>query len=462
MQSLKNRFLEFVLKNDLIHSGEKVLLAVSGGVDSMVLLQLMLSWRQRLKIEVGVVHLNHGIRGEAADRDEELVAHRCRTLGVPFFGLRQSVPQYAAEHNLTMEEAGHRLREKLFGEVAEEQRYDKIATGHHQDDQAETVLMRLLRGSGLQGLAGIRLKKGCWIRPLLFATRKDIQDYAEKNQIPFCLDRSNLDTRILRNKIRLELLPLLQNQYNPGVSRHLNDLAAVLREWDDYIENECKKALESGILRVFKNKIHLDTTRFNLYFSWLKIRLLDHILALLSKEKSISFNQFSNFIFWIDRGKNGSEFVWGGGVRSYKADAHIVFYREDQLWEAERIIEIEEGKWCRLGNSGKEVMLQPADVAQFHKSANREEEFLDGAGLKFPLKARVWKPGDRFQPLGMSNTRLVSDFLTDCKVEQPDRHNVFVLLNNEEIVAILGMQISHRYRVKEDTDKIYRLMIRMT
>jgi len=216
-KDLKHKFYNYVRRNELLNSGNRLLLAVSGGMDSMVLLDLFHQWQARLKILLGAVHLNHGIRQETARRDQELVKGICEKVEIPLHILKADVPAHARENGLSLEEAGHKLRKILFEELACQEGYDRIATAHHQDDQAETILSRIISGTGLQGLAGIRLRKNLWIRPLLCATRQEIEQYAIQQNIQYTEDETNKDLNIPRNRIRHDLLPYLQRNYNDNV-----------------------------------------------------------------------------------------------------------------------------------------------------------------------------------------------------------------------------------------------------
>ena len=460
--NLKYRFIEFIVQNDLIQPGENILVAVSGGPDSMVLLHLLRAWQKRLKVDLGGVYLHHGIRGRAADADFRFVEKVCREFNLPFYGLRESVPDYAREHRLSLEEAGHQLREHLFENLAQQKGYAKIATGHHLDDQAETLLQRLISGTGLQGLIGIRLQKGRWIRPLLFASRDSILTYARENNLPFREDETNEDLSIPRNKIRHRLLPLLEKEYNPKVKEHLQQLSFVLQEWDDYNEKQLEQIVRNGKLRIAKNKIHLDIHAFKQYFSWFKIRLVEYVLGVLTgKAGKVVYRQFRSFLYWLEKGKPGTTFLWQENVGCFKDGEKLVFCNYPGTPTSQEETSVEENQWYDIPLAGYRFRISAVSRETVHFSANKEEEFIDGSALQFPLYLRRWKHGDRFVPLGLPSEKLVSDFLTDLKMKQPEKQNVQVLLNGKEIVALPGFQISEKYRVRPDSSKIFSLILKM-
>jgi len=455
---LKNRFLEFILKKQLFQTGDKVLVAVSGGVDSMVLLHLLCRCRKRLKIELGVIHLHHELRAGAADADQELVKTTVERYHLPFFSLRRSVRSFAREKKVSLEEAGHLLREMLFTEVTKEQGYQKIATAHHLDDQAETVLMRLLLGSGLSGLAGIRLRKTIWVRPLLFASRKEIEEYALQQQISFREDQTNKDIAILRNKIRHQLLPLLIKEYNPRTAQQLTQLASIFEEWEHYIQPQVQIAIQQYVKSESENKFEVGIDFFKQYFSWVKIPLIENILHQLGQaEVRMNFQQFSDFSNWVEKGRTSSRFQWSPEIISVKHKISIDFISLSPEADRQQELKINSGEKYLIPGSGYQILITLVSAEDVKFSPGKNEEYIAGDRLEFPLLVRSWRAGDRFIPLGLPQPKLVSDYLTNLKIAYPEREKVKVLLNGREIVALLGVQISNRYRIQAHTRYIYRL-----
>lgn len=458
--NLKSRFIEFSLRKQLFEENDNVLVAVSGGVDSMVLLHLLNSWRRRLKINLGIIHLHHGIRGPAAEADYRFVKETADSLTLPFYFIRRSIPEYAEEHRLSLEEAGHQIRESEFEKLASEKGYQKIATAHHMDDQAETILMRLLSGSGIQGLAGIRLRKGKWVRPLLFAARSEIENYAANNSIEFRTDATNEDVSILRNKIRHELLPVLKTGYDAQAVQHLAQISSVLEEWDAYLNDTLDEIEKDDVLRISKNKISLEIPGFKLYFSWIKIRLIERVLSMLSGEpEKVAYNKFTDFLHWLDQGRIGSRFSWSSSIESAKQKDLVIFYRTEYDSGTGNSVEIYPGAWYQTPAGGIKLNVSEVDWDEVQFHSDKSEEFINGTELQFPLFVRQWQPGDRFRPLGSQHSRLVSDYLTDMKIGQPEKSRICVLLNKNEIVAIVGVQINDRYKVQKRENKIYRLIL---
>jgi tRNA(Ile)-lysidine synthase len=458
---LKNRFLEFSLKKNLFQEGDNVLVAVSGGADSVVLLDLLITWQKRLGLTLGVVHLNHKLRGKDAEKDKVFVENLAKYRLLSFYSLQGSVKKYAKEKQLSLEEAGHLLRKHLFEDLADKQGYQKIATGHHADDQAETVFMRLINGTGLQGLTGIRLISGQWVRPLLFAKRNEILEYAYLHKIDYRTDKTNLDITIGRNRIRHELLPLIEREYNAKITQHLNHLSQILTEWDEYISRNVQEIYQSRLNYTFENKIQVELAVFRFYFSWILIDLCERILSDLTQQDfKIGFHQFSDFLKWIEKSQIGSTFTWRKNLKSIKQNNYVLFYREIADRSREEQIKIFPEKEYLL--PGTRIKFSLFKVLPGHVSfiPDKDTEFINGVNLEFPLIVRNWKAGDYFVPLGLKHQKLVSDYLTDQKIGLPEKKEVKVLENKGEIVAILGLQIDDRYRVKEDSSFIFCLKLK--
>lgn len=459
--SLKFAFLEFVNRHQLILPGQKVLAAVSGGVDSLVLLHLLQTWQPYFNLAIGVGHFNHRLRGKAADADERFVRSTCARSGVPFFSDSGDVRGYARKHKFSLEEAARKLREAFLENCRREQGYDAVATGHTLNDQAETLLMRLLSGAGPEGLAGIRLRREAFIRPLLFAERAEIEAYAAAHRIEFREDRSNRDLRIARNKIRHQLIPYLQTEFNLSNLKPFLHLALTMQEWLPQVYEQVDQLWKEAVEVESENKIRLGITAYTGYFSQIQIRILGRILARLAgAEKQLTFNQFADFTDWARDGKENSRFLLQGNIAVVRAGQHFVFEPAANLKRIEVQQDILPGE--SYENRELKIFLRASLVekkrVRFGK--NPGVEYLDADRLDFPLKLRNWRPGDRFQPLGMANPKKLSDFLTDEPGLILPRERMLVLENRGEIVWVVGSRISERYKIRETTGKVLELEVK--
>ena len=224
--NIETKVLQTIVQYEMISRGDKVLAAVSGGADSVCMLHILNKLKESLGFELFCAHLNHGLRGEAADNDQQFVLELCKKLGIKAYSKKADVSAFALEKGLTTEEAGRKVRYDFFEELSIEYGFNKIATAHNKNDNAETVLMRIIRGTGIDGLRGIPyVRKDGVIRPILNISRNEIEEYCGENSLDFCTDATNAENDYTRNKIRNELIPYLEKEFNPGVSESLVRLA---------------------------------------------------------------------------------------------------------------------------------------------------------------------------------------------------------------------------------------------
>ena len=242
----RQKVLAFMRKNHMTDRGDGVLAAVSGGADSVCLLLLLCELAAELGIHVSAFHMNHGIRGAEADRDERFVKELCGRMGVPLTVVHEKVGSYAADHGLSTEEAGRILRYRHLKETAEKYGCAKIAVAHHEDDDAETVLLNLFRGSGLPGLSGIRPVREEIIRPLLCVSRKEIEEYLTSREHSWCEDSTNKENDYTRNKIRNELLPWVTENINSRAAEHILAVSEFAAKADAYFEAEAERVLRES------------------------------------------------------------------------------------------------------------------------------------------------------------------------------------------------------------------------
>ncbi|MGN1032413.1 MAG: tRNA lysidine(34) synthetase TilS, partial [Intestinibacter sp.] len=230
IKEMKNKFLKYIEENSLIEKGDGIVVGLSGGPDSVCLLHLLCSIRDEMELKIAAAHINHMIRGVEADGDEEYAKNLCKRLDVKFFVLRKDVERYGREKGMSSETAGRDVRYNFFNKIKDDLNYQKIATAHNANDQAETILMRIMRGTGLEGLGGIPVKReGKYIRPILFMKRKEVEDYCKNNNLEPRIDGTNLEKLYSRNKIRLDILPYMRDNFNKDVVEAINRMALLLQ-----------------------------------------------------------------------------------------------------------------------------------------------------------------------------------------------------------------------------------------
>lgn len=273
-ETVEEQVYNCIKRYNLINEGDRLIIGVSGGPDSICLLHIMNLLKQKLKIEIYVAHINHMLR-EEADSETQYVQTFCNKLGIECFIKKINVEEYSKQHKIGTEEAGRIIRYNFFYEVAKKVSANKIATAHNSNDKAETVLLNILRGSGISGLKGIEpIRENKYIRPLIETTRKDIEDYCTKNNLEPKIDKSNLESIYKRNKVRNDLIPYIQKEYNPNFLKTINRLSEVATEENEYLEKLAKINLEECLVGVAPqgdstftemshNQIILNLKKFN-------------------------------------------------------------------------------------------------------------------------------------------------------------------------------------------------------
>jgi len=265
---MEEKILELIKRDNLIEKNDKVLLGVSGGPDSICMLDILSKLSKKLNFEIVVAHINHGIREEALD-DEQYVEDWCKKLGVKFFVGHFKVEEIAKEQKLGVEETGRKVRYEFFDEMAEKNGCNKIAIAHNKNDNAETVIMNILRGAGSKGLCGINSKQGKYIRPLIECSRQEIEQYCDKEKLNPRIDKTNFKNDYTRNKIRNIVIPYIKEEFNPNIINSLERLSKIMQEQEKYLEDEAKKQYKNILIEEIKlneneyNIIVLDLKKFN-------------------------------------------------------------------------------------------------------------------------------------------------------------------------------------------------------
>ena len=265
---IEKKVLETIKKNNLIQENDKIVLGVSGGPDSMALLAIMYKFSELLKFKIVVAHINHGLREDALD-DENYVEYWCEKLGIRFFALHCKVDEIAKKERLSVEEAGRKVRYDFFNEVAIRANANKIAIAHNKNDNCETVIMNIMRGSGSKGLCGIEAETGNIIRPLIEVSRAEIEEFCRKKDLNPRIDKTNFENKYTRNKIRNKVIPYIQQEFNPNIVESICRLSEIMKEQEEYIKEETKQQYKNiliGEIKSIKNEytiIILDLKKFN-------------------------------------------------------------------------------------------------------------------------------------------------------------------------------------------------------
>ncbi len=327
---LMNKFQKTIENYNMLVCGDSVLAGVSGGPDSMGLILFLMEIRKKYSLTLGIAHINHSLRGKESDRDEKFVKDFACKTGLPFFSATKDVTSIAKKNRLSLEEAARNVRYAFYEEICKEHNFSKTALAHNSDDNAELVLMNLLRGSGPKGLSGIPMKRnGLIIRPLIDFSKQEILNYLAFKRQDYVIDSSNNDLYFLRNRIRHSLIPLLEKEYNPSITDSLNRLSHIIRDEDQWMENEVSRVFEKALIKHEKNEIQLD----NHVLSDLHRAVLRRIIRMAIKKikgnlKRITLKHIDASMALIELADPGKSLDFPDRIRIFKQKKKILFKKE--------------------------------------------------------------------------------------------------------------------------------------
>ena len=431
-----NEFKKFIFLNNLIKPGDNILLAVSGGIDSMVMTHLFHSHGYN----IGIAHCNFSLRARESDKDEEMVRQYASEHNIPFYSTRFETKAYAKKHGLSIQMAARDLRYKWFEEIRKKNGYESIAVAHNLNDNIETLIINLTRGTGLSGMAGMKPASNRIIRPLLFATRQDIITYRNQHKIVFREDKSNADTKYIRNKIRHLIIPVLK-EINPSIEITLNETAERFSGINEIVSDYISQFRES----ISEQKEQFITFNISLLRTHLHNKA---VLFELFKPFGITNAQLKDLIKVID-GKTGGQ-IFTDTHRIIKNRKEIIVSDENIANETSYTIKnIQEFCISPIISSARYVKI----TEMFEIPSDPHMACIDSDKVSFPMKIRKWKAGDHFYPLGMIQKKKLSDYFIDNKYSRIDKENIFILESGKKIVWIIGDRINDRFKITKSTKK---------
>lgn len=436
------QFLENIESRKLIEKGQRVLLAVSGGIDSMVLLHLL----ERSGFDYGIVHCNFHLRGEESDGDEQFVREQVEQHGTVSFFKDFDTEEYARLSGISIEMAARQLRYEYFEQIRVEHSFDLVATAHHQDDLIETFFLNLTRKTGIHGLTGIKEKNGNIIRPLLFADRSEIEKYAAKHFIEFREDSSNIEVVFQRNFLRHKILPLF-SELNSAFKKNLLASISNLKEaeviYDFVLENEKKE-----LVKETNGQVLIDI----------------ELLKQSSFPKTVLLEILSEFNFNPTVVEEVLQSLDSSSGKQFYSRTHRLVRDREQLFISEQ--KEGEEKIYYIENDDMElfepldISIEKLDVRGFNIIKDSKVGCIDADEITFPLLIRKWKQGDYFQPLGMQGMKKVSDFFIDQKIPLHEKENTWLLCSGKKIVWIMGHRLDERFKITPETRQVLKIQIR--
>ena len=467
-----NKVRAYINQHKMFEKGDRVIVAVSGGADSMALLNVLHRLRAELAIELVAAHLNHGLRGREADEDAALVKRAAEAAGVPYFEKKVDVGAFAKRNGLSLEDAARRERYAFFYHLLRQLPADKIATGHQMHDQAETVMLNLLRGTGSRGLRGIvPVRNQVLIRPCLKISRTEILAFLEREGIPYREDKSNQSELFRRNQIRHDLLPHLK-QYNPRIEERLHELAEIMRMENDFLEAQTALNLEK-CKPDNPSKAHVvNIQAFLALHDAIQCRIVKSILESRSQEQTgINQVHVGAVIRLCRNGHVGQKLSLPFATEVFRDYDRIIFRESKKfrsLWDmSSSQDETSKGKPekeptdydCPINTLPTEVVIRKTGARVRLSKIERGSDNLTGQGfnlldfdkIEFPVIIRHFRSGDRFHPLGMTGTKKLKSFFIDRKVPQETRQRIPLLADRKNILWIGGMAISESAKVTPET-----------
>lgn len=463
---MDRKVLSYIRDNKLLKSKDKILVALSGGPDSLCLLNILLELRQELDIEIAAAHLNHLLRGADAIGDEEYVIDICNTMGIKCFVRRLDINIYAKEHRLSSEMAGRKARYDFFEEISEKEGFNKIATAHNANDQAETILFRLMRGTGLDGLGGIKASRdGKIIRPILCLSRSEVEEYIELKKLNPRIDKTNFERIYNRNKIRLDILPYMKENFNEDIIDALNRMALLLQKDNEFIENLAlslynKYCIEDSAYFIIKKEIFIEeepiATRVlrNALIKYSKSNYdfeMKHIYEIfhLAKKNSGKLIHLPNGIY--------AENIYGDiYIKSKVEKYHIDNKIEDIILEKNNINTNE----IILDNFiVKFEVITDYEMSQIISNQNKFIKYFDFDKIKNNISMRNRRNGDKIIPLGMTGNKKVKDIFIDMKIPKDERDSIPILCFDNKIAWIIGIKISEEYKITDKSGNILKVVV---
>lgn len=445
------RTAEFMKQHNMPKAGEKIVIGLSGGVDSVCLFHVL----KDLGYLLEAVHVHHGIRGEEADRDERFVKELCEQYNIPFYGYRFDVPKISRENHLSEEEAGRMMRKKAFAEVQEKCGARYIALAHHGNDRAETFLFNLSRGTGVKGLSAMRPVEGAVIRPLLWAQREEIEDYVEKNAYDFVEDGTNASDQYTRNKIRHQVLPLLEEVNSKSVA-HICSAADKLSAVSAYIDREAEKLCRLSAV-MYQNEVQILKFAFYQGDVVLRIPVLQKCVEYLSRSLANITEEHLIKLLELFEMQTGKEIHLPYGITAVRTYEGIrMFFREEKA--DLKPVKITGEDTYIFGGITFKVSVEEWNDRKIFPIKNYTKCF-DYDKINGNVFLRTRETGDYLEINKDHGKKSLQDYLVNEKVPKEERDKVILLADGNHILWVVGKRISEYYKVTKETKKVLKVQV---
>lgn len=449
---------EFLASRSLLNCS--LIVAVSGGVDSMVLLHLLYELKNEFDLRLSVAHLDHGIRGESSEKDAEFVREVAENLGLPSTVEKRDVTRIT-DGGSSLEEAARKVRYEFLEDVRVKQAADYVALGHNRDDQVETVLMHLIQGTGLRGLSGMDPVREFYVRPLLNNSREEIYNYADARDLNYRKDETNQDTSYLRNRIRHGLLPKLEENYNPRIREKINELSTLAGEAHSFIQERATIVMEELELKRENEEIRFQREGIQQLHPYLKkVAIRQLVLEARGSLKDVTSSHVEKIIDQLEKNPSRAQLDLPDLTFILQGETGRFLEEQGKSFDNSKVefnYEIKPGDALVLKEAGMNMRLEltagTAAPNPDNFSEDRLTEVVDWGKVERPIRVRNREPSDRFIPLGMDGEKKLKDFFIDEKIPLEKRDCVPIVQDNNGIIWVVGYRIDNRYKINNFTKK---------
>lgn len=453
---MREKVIRVIKKFNLIEKGDKIVIGVSGGPDSMALLYILNGIKETIGFDIYVAHINHGIRKEEADADEKFVKDISLELCLPFYSTKVNMDEYARENRLTSEEAGRTIRYAFFNKILEDVGGGNIAVAHNKNDQAETLLMRFFRGTGLEGLKGMEYKSANIIRPLLDVNREEIEKYCKDNNIAARIDRTNLEPIYGRNRTRLEVIPYIAKNYNKGIIDTLSRTSRLMQMDSEFILNIVEKKYKNIVVDESQNSIVLNIDRLKKeHYSIMSRVIRQSIEKINGSLKGIEEKHINNIIKLMEENTTGKSINIINNIVIKTSYENMIIEKENNYKKFFFEYPLHIGKAVHINELNATIISYTLPISEADiKNTSCFIKYFDYDKIKYRLCIRNRKDGDRFIPLGMNGSKKLKDFFIDEKIPREERNHIPIIEDNGKIIWVVGYRISEEYKITSNTSKV--------
>lgn len=450
-------------RHNMLKHGDKVLVGVSAGPDSVCLLHILNDLQVKYNLSLYIAHLHHGFRGSEADEDVQFVQAMGESLRIPVHIEYADIPSYIKKAGLSKQAGAREVRYQFFYRVADETGADRIALGHTADDQVETFLMRLLRGSGSLGLSGIPPVRERIIRPLIDIYREEIRQFLSERGIRYRIDSSNLSATYLRNKIRLELIPYLSKEFNPNIMDTVLRNLKILRDEESFLDENIRKIYPDMLLSASKESVTFDVRKYASLAMPVRRRMLRHAVEAITGEGAValSFRHIEDSLSLLGGDKEGEVHLPCGFMVKRDREAFGVYLKPGKVPVPPYTYDVAIPGDTLVPEAGITISTAILDGSTYEKRVEGDDPykaFFDLGKFSFPLIIRGRKKGDLFCPKGMAGRKKkIKEYFIDRKIPRKERDKIPVLVSPEGILWVVGYRTDERFRITSDTKQILQV-----